>query len=158
MYEELDKSIKALSGEEVSKLVLEELDSIDEEKKKIIGIQIKSLIDKQTSDVKVALSDLKATVDSKIQALASSTKDLEKVPFFGKVGLFIRGMQRPVWALVLIYVDLKVLSGVWDITTDAQLKSAFWLLNLLILGFLFGERAVKNVIPVINQHIGNKKV
>ncbi len=155
MYEELDKSVKALSGEEMAKRILEALPTtFDEQVQKNISLKIESLIDKQTSDIKIARANLKAEIDSRIQALASSTKDLEKVPVVGTLGLFIRGMQRPIWTLSLLYVDLKVLSNSWTITAGSQVESVFWLLNLLILGFLFGERAVKNVMPVINQRLG----
>ena len=33
------------------------------------------------------------------------------------------------------------------------LESAFWLVNFLVLGFLFGERAMKNVLPLLRQKL-----
>lgn len=62
-------------------------------------------------------------------------------------------MQRPIWGFALLYIDLKVFSGAWSMTPDSQTESAFWLLNLLILGFLFGERAVRNVMPMVNRRL-----
>lgn len=55
-------------------------------------------------------------------------------------------------------MDFMVFSGAWKIdefvkivgnnTIGTNIESAFWMINFLVLGFLFGERAMKNVLPL----------
>jgi len=49
-----------------------------------------------------------------------------------------------------MYMDVMWFSGKWSGLTDQQ-ESALWVINTLVLGFLFGERAVKNVMPFMTQ-------
>ena len=39
--------------------------------------------------------------------------------------------------------------GRWQL--NPQQESALWVINFLVLGFLFGERAVQNVAPLIAE-------
>ncbi|WP_230413519.1 hypothetical protein [Zooshikella ganghwensis] len=62
--------------------------------------------------------------------------------------LFLRGAQRPVWGFATLYLDLCWFAT-WQLTV--QQETALTLINVLVLGFLFGERAIKNVMPLIMQ-------
>ena len=42
-----------------------------------------------------------------------------------------------------------LVASVGDNTIGRNVESAFWVVNLLVLGFLFGERAAKNVLPML---------
>ncbi len=155
MFEQLNETLKNISAREISTQVLAILPpTVTEVEKKEVSLKVEQIIERRICDLKVAQVDIECEVNQKIEKLAQTTKDLEKVPFFGKVGLFMRGMQRPIWGFSLLYIDLKVLSGGWLLPAGSQTESAFWLLNLLILGFLFGERAVRNVMPMIRQRTG----
>ena len=157
MYDALNKSISDLSGQSIGQSVKELLPKdVPEDQKDVIALKIESMIDKQTSEIKVATANLKSEVDSKIEELANTANDLKQIPVLGGIGLFIRGMQRPIWVLALLFIDLKVFSNSsgWTLEKGSQAESIFWLLNLLVLGFLFGERAIKNIMPVINKRLG----
>lgn len=84
--------------------------------------------------------------------LEGTASDLKSLPILGPVMLFLRGCQRPIWGFGTIYFDHQVFSGAWSITTGPQ-ESAFWIINLLVLGFLFGERAVQNIAPFVAEMI-----
>ncbi|MGB1238833.1 MAG: hypothetical protein ACPG4U_11525 [Pseudomonadales bacterium] len=159
MFTDVEKCMAALSGKAMSQQVAQSLpETLKQAEKELVALKVEALIDKQTSDLKIAHAQVKADVNARMQALATSTKDLEKVPILGSLGLLLRGLQRPIWSLALLFIDLKVLSGAWKVEEGSQLDAVFWLLNLLILGFLFGERAAKNVLPVINRQLGRSSV
>ena len=58
------------------------------------------------------------------------------------------------WGFATAYMDFMVFSGQWQIEAHTAKDAAFWSINLLVLGFLFGERAVRNVMPIIGQYFG----
>lgn len=155
MFKEIDESIKEVSASKVAGEILTVFpDSVTDEQKKELSPKIEQIIEGKICDLKLARADLECTINDKVEKLSQTTKDLEKVPVLGKIGLFLRGMQRPIWGFSLLYIDLKVLSNSWQLESGSQTESTFWLLNLLILGFLFGERAIRNVMPMVNKRIG----
>ncbi|OEU64598.1 MAG: hypothetical protein BBJ57_10695, partial [Desulfobacterales bacterium PC51MH44] len=137
MFEQFDEKLEKLSANEMATEFVAILPStVTDAQKKEVSSKVEQIIEKKLCDLRVAKVDIESEVNQKIEKLAHTTKDLEKVPFFGKLGLFLRGMQRPIWGFALLYIDLKVLSGDWTLPAGSQTESAFWLLNLLILGFL----------------------
>lgn len=98
------------------------------------------------------------TFNKRIKELEGTASDLEQFGILGKIIIFLRGTQRPLWGYSVLYMDFMVFSGSWNITKQAQamgnnmvgsnIESAFWVINFLVLGFLFGERAMKNVLPL----------
>ncbi len=89
--------------------------------------------------------------------MEGTEKDLLQIPVLGRIMLFLRGCQRPIWGFVILYIDLCVFSGKWELTEGSTTESAFWVVNALVLGFLFSERAVKNVMPRVDSMIKAKK-
>ena len=100
----------------------------------------------------------------RIKAMEGTAKDLQAFGVLGKAVVFMRGMQRPVWGFFVLWMDINVFSGKWKLssatimsdgtTLPMSLESAFWLINFLVLGFLFGERAMKNVLPLMHKRFG----
>ncbi len=155
MFSQLDQTLAELTGANLAAEIVSRLPAcIEPEKRAELEKEFTGLIDEKLCNLKIAKKDLENEITQKIETLARTTNDLEKIPFFGPLGLFLRGMQRPIWGLALLFIDLKVFSGAWSMPPASQTESAFWLLNLLILGFLFGERAVRNVMPMVNRRMG----
>ncbi len=169
MFELLDKAMNELSSKKIADdLVTTFPESLSEQDRKEIALRVENSLTQKFCDLKIAKIEVKNDVEDKFEKVSQATKDLEKIPFFGKIGLFIRGMQRPIWGMALLYIDLQVLSGAWPLANkvsevavatattalSSSIESTFWLINLLVLGFLFGERAVKNVMPMINKRMG----
>ena len=66
--------------------------------------------------------------------------------------------KTAVWGFATMYIDYMVFSKQWVIADDSPLNNAFFVLNILVLGFLFGERAVRNVLPIILPMFQRKEI
>jgi hypothetical protein len=91
-----------------------------------------------------------AEFNQRIKDLEGTAKDLKVIPIIGPLVIFLRGLQRPVWGFAVMWIDFNVFSGIWKLETE-MLQNAFWLVNFLVLGFLFGERALQNVLPFLER-------
>lgn len=81
-------------------------------------------------------------------ALEGTANDLKALPFVGSVVIFLRGAFRPLFAYFTAYLDYRYYIDVgW---TERQ-ESLLLAINLLVLVFFFGERAMKNVMPLIAE-------
>ncbi|WP_282038207.1 hypothetical protein [Saccharicrinis aurantiacus] len=92
--------------------------------------------------------------NQRIKDLEGTASDLNQSGWMGKVVLFLRGAQRPMWGYFVAFMDYMVFAGRWSLNENERLESAFWIINFLVLGFLFGERAVKNVGPLVGKMMG----
>jgi hypothetical protein len=93
-----------------------------------------------------ATMEAEQQLTQRVKELEGSAADLLKFPILGHLVLFLRGCQRPVWGFATLYLDWRWFSS-W--TLSEQQETALIVINFLVLGFLFGERAVKNVMPLI---------
>ena len=82
-----------------------------------------------------------------------TANDLRQAGLLGRVILFARGCQRPLWGFFVMYIDFMWFSGAWKIEKDTQTEFALTVINLLVLGFLFGERAIKNIMPLYEKYM-----
>lgn len=102
----------------------------------------------------------RAEFNRRLEAHEGTAKDLKSIPYFGSLLLFLRGGQRVVWGYATLYIDIMWFAGKFEGLTEVQ-ESALWVINLLVLGFLFGERAIQNVAPVVERmlkaRIGNAR-
>ncbi|MBF0290486.1 MAG: hypothetical protein HQM14_21975 [SAR324 cluster bacterium] len=100
--------------------------------------------------------EIQKEFNNRIKAMEGTASDLKSIPFVGAILLTIRGMQRPAVIYMTLFVDIMHFSGVesfqWD--EKSMTASTFMLLNALTMFFLFGERAVKNAMPLIGKHFG----
>ncbi|WP_019530646.1 hypothetical protein [Dasania marina] len=97
-----------------------------------------------------AIVEAEQALTERITQLEGSASDLLRIPLLGTLIIFLRGCQRPLWGFATLYLDFKWFSQ-WDL--DEQQQTALIVINVLVLGFLFGERAIKNVMPLINDFI-----
>lgn len=88
-------------------------------------------------------------ITERVKELEGTVKELKTIPLIGPVVIFTRAMQRQIWGYGTLYIDFMWFSGAWKM--DEQQQSAMWVINLLILGFLFGERAIQNLAPLISD-------
>lgn len=82
--------------------------------------------------------------------------DLDQACWMGRIVMFLRGAQRPIWGYFVGFIDFMVFSKKWDIVGNQQMESAFWVINFLVLGFLFGEQVIKNVVPLVNEMVAKQ--
>lgn len=112
------------------------------------------LVHRQEMEVQKLSLEAEQEFNLRIKELEGTAKDLIQAGWPGRIVLFLRGAQRPLWGYFVGLMDFMVFSGRWSLVLgDKNLESAFWIINFLVLGFLFGERAVKNVTPLISEMI-----
>ena len=128
---------------------------MSDEKKAELQLKLENIELQKTIAANKAISDAEASINERISMHEGTAKDLMQLPFVGRILIFLRGTQRPAWGFATMYCDFMWMSGSWSGMTDKQ-ESTLWVINFLVLGFLFGERAIKNVMPIIAQYIGKK--
>jgi len=106
----------------------------------------KFLHEKEIAANKV-ISDAAAQLDKRIAAQEGTASDLKAIPIIGHVILFLRGLQRPTWGFATLYIDYRWLFGGGEFSE--RQNTAIIVINILVLGFLFGERTIKNLEPLI---------
>lgn len=127
------------------------------EKKADMALAVQAQAFQHEKDVLSAAHAAEEDVNARIAMYEGTASDLKAIPFLGAIMLFARGAQRPVWGFATILMDYQVFSGAWPLKDGSQTAGAFYILNLLVLGFLFGERAIINVMPFITAMISAKK-
>ena len=127
---------------------------LSEEDEQRLAMQLQSLTNNHVKEMRVVANEEQAEFNGRIKDLEGTASDLKTIPIIGPVIIFARGLQRPVWGFATLYIDFKWFSGIW--TLDEQQTNAMYLINLLVLGFLFGERAIKNLEPLITKLLTNR--
>lgn len=119
------------------------------EKKAELEYRLRELQIRQQSEMDSAMSSAEAQLTERTALLEGTASDLRSISFVGPLVLFLRGLQRIAWSYATMYLDV-----VWFMTpstmSDRQ-EAALMIINLLVLGFLFGERAVQNVAPILTE-------
>lgn len=125
---------------------------LEEKGKLMLQLQRLELEKKQQADE--VLLDAERELTQRISQLEGTAKDLKTIPYLGDLVIFMRGCQRPIWGFFTIWLDYQWFSH-WTLSSHQQ--QAMIAINLLVLGFLFGERAAKNIAPWIIQAIQAKR-
>lgn len=126
------------------------------EQKANIALAAENLELQKKAQADKAQQDAEHAVNERIAMYEGSASDLKALPIIGPIMLMLRGSQRIAWGFATLYLDYGVFSGMWSLT-DPIIANAFWIVNFLVLGFLFGERAVTNILPFITELIKAKK-
>lgn len=127
--------------------------SMSEQEKGALTMRMKEVAHTQELALLKATNHMEVEFNDRIKDMEGTASDLKTIPFIGPVIIFARGMQRPVWGFATLYLDYKTFAGDWIIVEGTKQDMAFFVINLLVLGFLFGERAVKNLGPLIERMI-----
>jgi len=112
-----------------------------------VELNIERMLNEKQRLVNNAVADASASLDRRIAEQEGTAKDLLAMPVLGRVVLFLRGLQRPVWGFATLIMDFKWFFGAYTFTE--QQNTGMIVINFLVLGFLFGERTLKNLEPLI---------
>ena len=82
-------------------------------------------------------------------AMEGTAKDLQAVPYVGAIIILLRGAFRPLFAYLVAYFDWLWFKA--GMNFDEQQGALLLALNVIVMIFYFGERAAKNIIPVIAE-------
>lgn len=103
-----------------------------------------------------SLNEVQSMYEQRMRDMEGTATDLKAVPLIGPLVIFFRGMQRPLWGFGVLFMDYMVFSGDWKILDNTRQDTCFLVINLLVLTFLFGERAMKNISPLIERLLSAK--
>lgn len=118
------------------------------EKKAEAQIAIERLAMEREKLANDAARDAEQAVNDRLRIYEGTAAELTTIPVLGPIMVFLRGAQRPIIGYATIWLDYNVFAGTWRLEPGAQ-ENCFWVINVLVLGFLFGERALRNLAPVI---------
>ena len=124
------------------------------EKVREFELQAQLLENDRAHDAELVAVEQERIFSERIRDMEGTASDLKGVWFFGPLVLFLRGLQRPVWGFATLWMDWCVFSGGWHLSDRNEI--ALQIINCLVLGFLFGERAIMNLMPLINQFMAIK--
>lgn len=70
--------------------------------------------------------------------------------------VFTGASQRQIWGYSTLFWDWMAFSSTW-IVPEGIMRNIFWIVNFVVLGVLFGERALMNVVPLFTAMFQAKK-
>ncbi len=124
--------------------------SMSEMEKAEFELKLKDVLHKQEIELFKLQNEAEKNLNERIRDYEGTVTDLRSIPLIGTLLIFLRGAFRPLFAYALAYIDFQVFSQSWQIQ-DEQIKSAFWVINFVVIGFYFGERAIRNVLPLAKE-------
>jgi hypothetical protein len=125
------------------------------EKKAELQRKIDEMEFKKQIAILEAAADAEKTLNQRIAEQEGTASDLKQLPIVGRIVLFLRGLQRPMWGFLVMYIDFEWFTKAPTYTEQQQ--SALIVINLLVLGFLFGERTITNLKPLIVEVFGRRR-
>lgn len=147
-----DKIVSALTGG-LAGTVMDGIKSyfppdMTDQEKASLQLALDKIELERTIEANKAATEADKALTERIAQTEGTAKDLMSLPIVGRLLIFLRGAQRPVWGFATLWADYCWFSNEWGILTDKQ-ETALIVINFLVLGFLFGERAIKNLEPLI---------
>ena len=125
----------------------------DKDQAERLKAEFQTLVQTQDDEFRKMLieqeTELERQFNQRTISMEGTARDLESIPIAGPIVIFLRGAYRPLFAYFVAYLDfVYFVTGMhWSETQESLL----WAINLLVVSFFFGERAIKNVMPVITQ-------
>ncbi len=86
--------------------------------------------------------------------MEGTAADLRSIPWLGPIIIFMRGAFRPIFAYFTLYLDAIWFTTAVSTGWNEQQNTAMIVINVVVLVFFFGERTVKNLLPLISQVFG----
>ena len=129
--------------------------SMSEQEKLQFQLALQDSIHKRDMEIAKLGHEMDTEFNRRTVEMEGTASDLKVIPIIGPLLIFLRGTQRPVWGFATLWLDWQVFSSAWKLTEKQEI--ILLVINLLVLGFLFGERAIKNVAPLLSQFFGRAK-
>jgi len=121
-----------------------------------IELKLQEQLHKKQIEANRVLADAAKDLDNRIAEQEGTAKDLQQFGILGKAIVFLRGIQRPAWGFGTFWLDNQWFFAESLTFTPTQEKTLL-VINILVLGFLFGERTMKNLTPLLTNIFGAKK-
>jgi len=129
---------------------------MSEEQRRRMEVVVKDMLHQQQVELLNAARKDEQLFNERTIALEGTARDLQSIPFIGSIVIFARGMFRPAFSYMTAYIDWIYFST--DTTGWSEQQQTLLLaMNLLVLVFFFGERAMKNIMPLITNAFAVKR-
>jgi hypothetical protein len=122
---------------------------MSEQQKAQMQMVLEDMLHRQKMECAEAARQDEAAFNQRTIELEGTAKDLKTVPYVGALIIFMRGAFRPLFSYATMYFDWVYFSGGMAFTERQE--TLLLSINLLVLVFFFGERAMKNVMPLITN-------
>ena len=112
-------------------------------------VQLEQIAAQRAKEDAQADLDADKALTDRIAELEGTASDLKNIPVLGPIMLFLRGAQRIVIGYGTAFVDYLWLTGAMQL---GEMQSRLLMTaSILVFVVLFGERAIKNVAPLIRD-------
>jgi len=133
-------------------------EKMSEAEKAKLTMAIKKIESEKEIEMMKTWNDQEKNFQDYTKEMEGTAKDLLAIPILGHVMVFLRASLRPTISALTIYADMMIWSGSWNLTVTAasnadQAWSLLWMVNILVFSTLFGERAMKNILPLVERII-----
>jgi len=118
-------------------------------------VQLQTIEAQRAKDDAAADNEADRIQTARMAAMEGTASDLKAIPIAGPIMLFVRGSQRIIISYGTAWIDYLWLSG-GMMLNDMQQRLLFTA-SLLVFVVLFGERAVKNIAPLVIELLGQQK-
>ena len=118
-------------------------------------VQLQTIDAQRAKDDAAADNEADRIQTARMAAMEGTASDLKAIPIAGPIMLFVRGSQRIIISYGTAWIDYLWLSG-GMMLNDMQQRLLFTA-SLLVFVVLFGERAVKNIAPLVIELLGQQK-
>lgn len=119
-------------------------------------VQLLQLENQRAKDEADADNEADRVLNARMAAMEGTAADLKAVPIAGPLMLFLRGSQRILIGYGTAWLDFDWLTGGMQTLNDLQ-QRLLLTASLLVFVVLFGERAVKNIAPLVIDLLGQRK-
>lgn len=113
----------------------------------------RAMNEKQIQTMQI-INQTEVEFNQRIKDMEGTASDLLRIPVAGPIMIFLRGCQRPFWSFATMYMDFLWLFSEKQLSSTQEKTLLF--VNVIVLIFLFGERAIKNALPVVNAFFKSK--
>lgn len=129
---------------------------MSDEQKAQMDLVIKQMLHEQEIELMGAAQADEEQFNQRTKDLEGTAEDLKEVRFLGPLVIFLRGAFRPLFSYATLYFDWVYFTTDTSAWTDRQ-ETLLMAINLLVLVFFYGERATRNVLPVIINLFAQRK-
>lgn len=120
---------------------------MSEQQKAQMQMVLEDMLHRQKMEFAEAARQDENAFNERTIAMEGTAKDLQVIPYVGALVIFLRGAFRPLFAYMTGYLDWVYLTQ--GMSWTERQETLLLAINLLVLVFFFGERAMKNVMPLI---------
>ena len=98
-------------------------------------------------EANTAIQEAAETLNRRIAEHEGTASEIKDIWVIGPLIILARSMFRPTCSYVTLYIDYQYFKAPKAFPEDAG--TLLLVMNFIILGFWFGERTVKNLMPII---------